>query len=89
MQQRRFLGLFLALPLVIIMRVLFQEILINDILDQWTDVPGSQGQAASDQPSRSKSTSKAFLDLTDFAQEPDSTTRIEHESDVAEKHNSE
>lgn len=84
-----FLGLFLALPLVIIMRVLFQEILINDILDQWTDVPDSQGQASSDQPSRPEPTSKAFLDLTDFAQEPDCTARIEHESDVAEKHNRE
>lgn len=84
-----FLGLFLALPLVIIMRVLFQEILINDILDQWTDVPDSQRQASSEQPSHLGSTSKAFLDLKDFAQEPDHTFRIEHESDVAEKQNRE
>ncbi|HEY9661171.1 MAG TPA: AI-2E family transporter, partial [Allocoleopsis sp.] len=30
-----FLGLFLAIPLVIIVRVLVREILVRDVLDQW------------------------------------------------------
>lgn len=30
-----FLGLFLALPLVIIVRILLREILVKDVLDQW------------------------------------------------------
>jgi hypothetical protein len=29
------LGLFLAIPLVIIVRILLHEILIKDVLDQW------------------------------------------------------
>ncbi|GAB4133130.1 MAG: AI-2E family transporter [Cyanobacteria bacterium J069] len=32
-----FLGLFLAIPLVIIVRILLREVVIHDILDQWTN----------------------------------------------------
>ncbi len=31
-----FLGLFLAIPLVIIVRILIREILVHDVLDEWT-----------------------------------------------------
>jgi len=31
-----FLGLFLAIPLVIVVRILIREILVRDVLDQWT-----------------------------------------------------
>ncbi len=31
-----FLGLFLAIPLVIVVRILIREILVHDVLDQWT-----------------------------------------------------
>jgi predicted PurR-regulated permease PerM len=34
-----FLGLFLAVPLLIIVRVMVQEILVKDVLDQWQDAP--------------------------------------------------
>ncbi|MFQ3629874.1 MAG: AI-2E family transporter, partial [Cyanobacteriota bacterium] len=32
-----FLGLFLAIPLVIIVRILLREVVIHDVLDQWTN----------------------------------------------------
>jgi len=32
-----FLGLFLAIPLVIIVRILLREVVIRDVLDQWTN----------------------------------------------------
>jgi predicted PurR-regulated permease PerM len=34
-----FLGLFLAIPLVVIVRVLVREILVRDVLDQWKSTP--------------------------------------------------
>jgi predicted PurR-regulated permease PerM len=37
-----FLGLFLAIPLLIIVRVLLREVLIKDVLDQWTDYPSAK-----------------------------------------------
>ncbi|PSB19825.1 AI-2E family transporter [filamentous cyanobacterium CCP2] len=38
-----FLGLFLAIPLVIIVRVLVREILVRDVLDQWQLSTGTVG----------------------------------------------
>lgn len=34
-----FLGLFLAVPLLIIVRIMVQEILVKDVLDQWQETP--------------------------------------------------
>jgi predicted PurR-regulated permease PerM len=67
-----FLGLFLALPLVIIARVLLREILIKDILDEWTNPPGGEGRsrpgdrAQAGTETETVFVSEPFLDLSDF-----------------------
>jgi predicted PurR-regulated permease PerM len=40
-----FLGLLLALPLMVVGRVWFQEIVVKDILDHWGDEPNSQPES--------------------------------------------
>jgi len=37
-----FLGLFLAIPLLILVRILMREVLIKDVLDRWTITPGQE-----------------------------------------------
>jgi predicted PurR-regulated permease PerM len=63
-----FLGLFLALPLVIIVRVLLREVLIKDVLDQWTIAPNPDWRSPqkTDLFEHTDASPTAFLNLSDF-----------------------
>jgi predicted PurR-regulated permease PerM len=43
-------GLLLALPLVVVLQVLCEEVLVRDVMDRWSEDHTTEGRSASPDP---------------------------------------
>jgi predicted PurR-regulated permease PerM len=79
-----FLGLFLAIPLVVIVRVLVREILVRDVLDQWQlspvgiDVAALPDAQSSDSLPADAQSTQLPATLTDISPQADLGDSIPH-----------